>query len=107
MTNNFGVIFIALYVDDCLCIGHKKVIKNVIKGMESQGLTFEVEDMLTDFLSCQIVFSADETQAWIGQPHLIKMTESGALPIGSIRTTIISTKLVRQPKVEQTMLAES
>jgi hypothetical protein len=35
------------------------------------------------------------------------MTMSGALPIGSIHTTIISTKLVRQPKVKQTMLAES
>ena len=70
--NHLGVVFIALYVDDCLCIGHDDAIKNAIKGMESQGLTLKVDNELKDYLSCEIVFSEDNKEAWIGQPHLIK-----------------------------------
>jgi hypothetical protein len=33
--NKLGIIFIALYVDNCLCIGHDAAIKDSIKGMES------------------------------------------------------------------------
>jgi hypothetical protein len=70
--NHLGDVFIALYVDDCLCIGHDDAIKNAIKGMESQGLTLKVDNELKDYLSCEIVFSEDNKEAWIGQPHLIK-----------------------------------
>jgi hypothetical protein len=31
-----------------------------------------VDEDLTDYLSCQIVFLEDNKQAWIGQPHWIK-----------------------------------
>jgi hypothetical protein len=55
-----------------LRIGHNAAIKDSIKGMESQGLTLKVDEDLTDYLSCQIIFSEDNKQAWIGQPHLIK-----------------------------------
>jgi hypothetical protein len=74
--NELGVVFIALYVDDCLCIGDDAAIKDLIKGMESQGLTLKVDEELTDYLSCQIDFLKDGTQALIGQPHLLKNLES-------------------------------
>jgi hypothetical protein len=42
--NKLGVVFIALYVDDCLCVGHDAAIKDLVKGMESQGLTMKIEE---------------------------------------------------------------
>jgi hypothetical protein len=32
--NKFGITFIALYVDNCLCIRQDAAIKNVITGMQ-------------------------------------------------------------------------
>jgi hypothetical protein len=73
--NKLGVVFIALYVDDCLCIGNDKAIKDLVHGMETQGFTMKIDEELTDYLSCQIVFSDDKQKLWIGQPHLIKNLE--------------------------------
>jgi hypothetical protein len=70
--NKLGVVFIALYVDDCLCIGNDAAIKDLVKGMETQGFTLKIDEELTDYLSCQLVFLDDKLRLWIRQPHLIK-----------------------------------
>ena len=67
-----GLILIALYVDDCLCCGHEKAIKKLIKEFQENGYTLKIEEDMTDYLSCQILFSKDKKKAWLGQPHLIK-----------------------------------
>jgi hypothetical protein len=69
-------VFIALYVDDNLLIGHPKAIEDAIKQMKKHGLILKIEDDLKDYLSCEIQFSKDRTKAWLGQPHLISNLES-------------------------------
>jgi hypothetical protein len=66
-----GIIFIALYVDDCLCVGHTAAIKDTIEQLKVNGLEVTVEDKLTDYLSCEINFSKNKKKAWLGQPHLL------------------------------------
>ena len=56
-------------------IGHPKAIKDAIKEMKKFGLVLKIEDDLKDNLSCEIKFSADRKQAWLGQPHLISNLE--------------------------------
>jgi hypothetical protein len=70
--NKLGVVFIALYIDTCLCIGNNAAIKDLVKGMEAQGFTLKIDEELKDYLSCQLVFLDDKKRLWIRQPHLIK-----------------------------------
>jgi hypothetical protein len=66
-----GIIFIPLYVDDCLCVGHTAAIKDTIEQLKVNGLEVTVEDKLTDYLSCEINFSKNKKKAWLGQPRLL------------------------------------
>jgi hypothetical protein len=65
----------ATYVDDCFCCGHEEAILETIELMKESGFGVTVEDDLTDYLSCNIVFNKERTKAWLGQPHLIKNLE--------------------------------
>ena len=67
-----GIAFVAIYVDDCLFVGNEKIIQETIVGIKKWGLQVTVEDNLSDYLSCKILFNKDRTKAWLGQPHLIK-----------------------------------
>jgi hypothetical protein len=66
-----GIVFIALYLDDNLLVGHPKAINDAIQQVKKHGLILKIEDDLKDYLSCEIHFSKDKTKAWLGQPHLI------------------------------------
>ena len=66
------IAFVAIYVDDCLFIGHEKLINETILGIKKWGLEVKVENDLSDYLSCKIIFDKNKTKAWLGQPHLIK-----------------------------------
>jgi len=70
--NKNGLVFIGLYVDDCLCIGHEKAIDEVIKLLKENDLKLKTEDDLVDYLTCEIIFDKKRDEAWLGQPHLIK-----------------------------------
>ena len=74
--SSLGIVFIALYVDDNLLVGHPKAIEDAIQQMKKHGLILKIEDDLKDYLSCEIQFSKDRTKAWLGQPHLISNLES-------------------------------
>ena len=74
--SSLGIVFIALYVDDNLLIGHPKAIEDAIEQMKKHGFILKIEDDLNDNLSCEIQFSKDRTKAWLGQPHLISNLES-------------------------------
>ena len=74
--NEKGTVLIALYVDDCLCIGDKEALKDLEKEFKDAGFTVKIEDDLTDYLSCQINRSKDGKTACLTQPHLIKNLEA-------------------------------
>ncbi len=70
-----GIVYIALYVDGCYCVGHKEAIQDTITKIIANSFDVKVEDDLTDYLSCNILFNKNKTKAWLGQPHLIKNLE--------------------------------
>jgi hypothetical protein len=70
-----GIVYIALYVDGCYCVGHKEAIQDTITKIIANGFDVKVKDDLTDYLSCNILFNKNKTKAWLGQPHLIKNLE--------------------------------
>jgi hypothetical protein len=70
-----GIVFIGLYVDDCYCCRHEAAINDTIEQIKANGFGVKVEDDLSDYLSCNIVFNKEKTKAWLGQPHLIKSLE--------------------------------
>ena len=72
----FGRVYIGLYVDDNLLVGHPQAINEVIEELRDEGFVLKVEDDLKDYLSCEIDFSEDQKSAWLGQPHLIKNLEN-------------------------------
>ena len=71
-----GLVLIALYVDDCLCIGHTKAINEAIHDLKEKGFTLKIEEELKDYLSCNIYMNEDQTKAWIQQCHLLDKIET-------------------------------
>ena len=69
--DKYGLVFVAIYVDDNLVVGHKKAVDRTITQLREEGLVLKVEDNLHDYLSCDICFPQDRKRAWLGQPHLI------------------------------------
>ena len=58
-----GIVFLALYVDDNLLVGHPVVIEDTIKKMRKKGLVLKVEGDLKDYLSREINFSKDKRES--------------------------------------------
>ena len=73
--NGNGVVFIAIWVDDSLLIGHEAAIEQTINDLKAHGFGLKIEGELDDYLSCEITFSNDNKRGWIHQPHLIKKIE--------------------------------
>ena len=68
-------MYVAIYVDDNLMIGHPKAIDEVISFVRKNDLVLKIKDNLTNYLSCEIKFSPDMKTGWLGQPHLISNLE--------------------------------
>jgi hypothetical protein len=68
--NKLSTVVIAIYVDDNLIIGDEKAVNDVISQMKAFGFTMKVTDNMWDYLSCQIIFNADRSHGWVGQPHI-------------------------------------
>ena len=66
-----GIIFIALYVDDCLCIGHEVAIDLMVDELRKFNLKMKVDKELKDYLSCEIHFSPDRKSIVLHQGHII------------------------------------
>ena len=72
-----GMVLIAIYADDCLFVGNDNLIKKTIQGIVKWGLNVMIEDDLSDYLSCKIVFNKDKSMAWLGHPHMVrKLTDA-------------------------------
>jgi hypothetical protein len=70
-----GIVYIALYLNDCFCCGHKEAIQDTAKQIQEAGFSVTIENKMTDYLSCEILFSRDRKKCWIGQLHLIRKSE--------------------------------
>jgi hypothetical protein len=66
-----GVIMIGIYVDECLVIGKRDKIDELIVDLKTSRFNLKVEDNLTDYLSCQLIENAELKEILILQPHLI------------------------------------
>jgi hypothetical protein len=73
--NKLGVVYMALYVDDIYASGDEPALDDSIIGLRKY-FKIKVVDDLRDYLSCEIIFNADKSKAWLGQPHLIKNLEN-------------------------------
>ena len=71
-TDEDGTVMVALYVDDCLCIGDNAALESLKKGLVEAGLIIKVQDDLTDYLSCEIKVNDAGNGGTLRQPHLIK-----------------------------------
>jgi hypothetical protein len=71
-----GVIMIGIYVHDCLVIGKRDGIDDLIVDLKTSGFNLKVENDLTDYLSCQLIENAESKEIWILQPHLINNLEA-------------------------------
>jgi hypothetical protein len=76
-----GIVYIAIYVDDCLMVGDKAAIDDAIAGLKKSGFNLKEDGSLQDYLSCEVTLSKDKKQGWIHQPHLIKNLEKKFGPL--------------------------
>jgi Reverse transcriptase (RNA-dependent DNA polymerase) len=75
-TDERGTVFIALYVDDCLCIGDKKALDGLEKEFNDRHFSVTTENNLKDYLSCEITMLENRRSALLRQPHLLKNLRS-------------------------------
>jgi hypothetical protein len=73
--NDKGIVYIAIYVDDCLMVGDKVAIEDAIAGLKTSGFKLKEDGSSQDYLSCEVTLSKDKKQGWIHQPHLTKNLE--------------------------------
>jgi hypothetical protein len=67
-----GLCIILCYVDDNLVVGHRRSIDKLMRQLDDSFLSYTKEENLVDYLSCEIQLNDDRTQAWLGQPHMVK-----------------------------------
>ena len=53
-----GIVYLAMYVDDCLCVGDDKAIKNAVAKI-GKHFKLKIEETLSDYLSCEILFNKE------------------------------------------------
>ena len=72
INNVLGMIFIALYVDDFLCIGDKDAIASLEKELVNAGLQVKPPEELSNYLIWKININKEEGSAIFHQGRLIK-----------------------------------
>jgi hypothetical protein len=73
---NGKVIMIGIYVDDCLDVGKKDQIQEVVQGLKASGFNLKVESSFKDYLSCRVIEDLESKSILILQPHLINNLEA-------------------------------
>jgi hypothetical protein len=54
---NNCVVIVVVYVDDCYAIGHEPALNDMIKKIQEKGLKIKIEDEMSDYLSCEVLFN--------------------------------------------------
>ena len=70
--NELGLAIVLIYVDDGLCVGDKRALRQFFDQLREKNLELKVAEDMEDYLSCQVLFSKDKKKAWLGQPHMVK-----------------------------------
>jgi len=76
-SEEYGTAYIAIYVDDCYCVGRQEALEKVTELLQKPTTNVEpfaitTTDGTSDYLGCEVLFSSDRRRAWLGQPYLIK-----------------------------------
>ena len=62
---NKGLCYVALWVDDCLFVGHEQVLNESVKNLENHFKLKIVRDT-SDYLSCEIIYNKELlTTCWV------------------------------------------
>ena len=69
--SKFGIVMVAVYVDDCLVVESEKGIEDMINCLKNCDFGLKIEDNLTDYLSCKIQINQQTKTTYVMQPHLI------------------------------------
>ena len=67
--NNYGLCIIALYVDDCLCVGESTALDKAIGDIQ-KIFNIKVKNKVSDYLGCNIYKHQGST--FIHQQHTYK-----------------------------------
>jgi len=71
--NALGMMLVIVYVDDVgLAYSSYALVEFLFTELKKRKINYTVENDLTDYLSCEILFNKTRTKVWLGQPHLIK-----------------------------------
>jgi len=71
--NALGMMLVIAHVDDVgLACSSYALVEFLFAELKKRKINYAVENDLTDYLSCEILFNKTRTKAWLGQPHLIK-----------------------------------
>ena len=52
--SEFGIVMVGVYVDNCLILGSKEGIQDMIICLKNCDFGLKIEDNLTDYVSCKI-----------------------------------------------------
>jgi hypothetical protein len=75
-----GVVYVGIWVDDSLIVGHTAAIEATVKDLQETGFKLKTDGTLEDYLSCNITFDKDKKNGWIHQPHLLQKIEKKFWP---------------------------
>jgi hypothetical protein len=66
-----GIVFVGIYVDDCLVIGNENGINDVINGLKTYKFGLKIANDLKDYFSCRILTDYERETNFLMQHHLI------------------------------------
>jgi hypothetical protein len=61
-----------IHGDDCYVIGSEENMDKLVEQLTEAGLKVKVEKEGKDYLRGEIIMSKYNTQAWLGQPFIVK-----------------------------------
>ena len=59
---DLGMVYLAIYIDNCYCNGNKAAINDSITGIVKNRLNVTIKDDLEDYLKLQDSFQQDENK---------------------------------------------
>jgi hypothetical protein len=66
-----GIVFVGIYVNDCLVIGNENGINDVIDGLKTYKFGLKIANDLKDYLSCRILTDYESKITFVMQHCLI------------------------------------
>jgi hypothetical protein len=66
--SEFGIVMVAVYVDNCLVVGSEEGIQDMINCLKNCDFGLKIEDSLTDYLSCKIQINQATKTTYIMEP---------------------------------------